>query len=109
KKFTLKNLTTKVQSIFTRKKGSRGHLDKNDATSPEIHIGHSLGAGGEDYWINLISSDPANPEYYKKLSEWYMYNNRREYAIKTLEYTSKLDPKDEKISKYLSNLKRGEV
>ena len=126
KKFTFKNLVTKILNVFTRvKKWKNDELEdknslkisilKNEERQTNlpapIQIGVQVGGGvsGEDYWINLISVNPINPKYYKRLGEWYMYNNKPDYAIKTLEYASKLDPKNKKILKHLENLKRQEV
>ena len=96
RKLSLKELSGKVWAVFMRKKHKKSQIDL--ATTK-----------GEDYWIELISSDPTNVQHYKKLGEWYVYNNKTLYAIKTLEYASKLDPKDKKILKHLENLKRQEV
>ena len=115
KKFTFKNLVTKVLSVFMRAK-KRNEDDLQDKISLKIPVfkneerqENELGVSGEGYWINLISVNPTNPKYYKRLGEWYMYNNKTDYAIKTLEYASKLDPKNKKILKHLENLKRQEV
>ena len=97
RKLSLKELSSKVWAVFMRKKQRKNQVDLASFVK------------NEDYWIELISSDPMNVQHYKKLGEWYVYNNKVVYAIKTLEYASKLDPKDKKILKHLENLKRQEV
>lgn len=114
-KLTLRELTLdKIRNIFG-KKVSRESVKDGEIFSMETPARRSLikrhrlesdlGAGGEEYWIGLIKSDSGNPTYYKRLGEWYMYNNNKDYAIKTLEYAVKLDPGDKKIRKYLGGLK----
>lgn len=95
-KLTLHELTLdKIGNIFSHK------VFKKSAEDSEV-----FSMKTEDYWIGLIKSNPGNPVYYKRLGEWYMYNNSKDYAIKTLEYALMLDPKDKKIKKYLGGLRR---
>jgi len=96
RKFSFRNLVGGARGVFARRK--RLKEDNKNIVSFET----------EEYWIDLIASDLKNPEHYKRLGEWYMYNNK-EYAIKTFEHAVKLDPKDKKILKHLDNLKREEV
>lgn len=89
----LKELSAMVGGILHRKAITK---DIKDNISME----------SEEYWIEKIKNEPDNASHYKMLGEWYMYNNKASYAIKTLEYATILDSKDKKILKHLNNLKR---
>lgn len=113
-KLTLRELILdKVRNIFNKKvlkkriKAGKVFFTKTSARHSPVRPAGDLDEQGEEYWVSLIKSDPGNPAYYKELGEWYMYNNNKDYAIKTLEYAVKLDPKDKRIRKYLGGLKRG--
>lgn len=70
-----------------------------------VHVSSLLGEKGEQFWIEVIKSDPQNPHPYKKLGEWYLENNKDKFAIETFEYAARLDPDDAQIKEYLQNLK----
>ncbi len=58
----------------------------------------------EEFWIGLIEHNPQNPYPYKKLGEWYAKNGHKYYAIETLKYAAKLNPRDMEVWEKLKEL-----
>ena len=59
----------------------------------------------EDFWLQSIKKAPKKVRNYKRLGEWYLENNNKDYAIQTLEYVAKISPNDKKLAGMLKKLR----
>lgn len=59
----------------------------------------------EDFWINLIKSNPQNAYPYKKLGELYEEDQKLKEAREAFRYALRLSPSDKSIQEHLRTLK----